>query len=103
MATGFGFDRDAVLDAARQLTRVRSDLESTGQRSPRLTPTGSSDVDAALQDFTTAATRHQTALLAAVAAAAARLDGVVAGHARLDSALGSQLPTNQPSKGKTHE
>ncbi|MCF0092891.1 hypothetical protein AB0B39_10445 [Micromonospora sp. NPDC049114] len=103
MATGFGFDRDAVVDAARQLTHVRSDLESTGQQTPRLAATGSRDVDVALTDFTTAATRHRAGLLAAVAAAAARLDGVVAGHAQLDSALGSQLPTNQPSKGKTHE
>ncbi|MCX5065610.1 hypothetical protein OOJ91_06910 [Micromonospora lupini] len=103
MATGFGFDRDRVVDAARQLTHVRSDLESAGQRTPRLAPTGSSEIDAALQQFSTAATRHQTGLLAAVTAAAARLDGVVAGHAQLDSSLGSQLPTNKPSKGKTHE
>ncbi|MGC4879181.1 hypothetical protein ACLQ26_23350 [Micromonospora sp. DT43] len=103
MATGFGFDRDAVVEAARQLTNVRSELESSGQQTSRLAPTGSNEVDVALQDFTTAATRHQTSLVAAVAAATARLDGVVAGHAQLDSSLGSQLPTNQPSKGKTHE
>ncbi|MGV9213970.1 hypothetical protein ACTFTM_19110 [Micromonospora sp. RB23] len=103
MATGFGFDRNAVVDAARQLTQVRSELESTGQQIPRLAPTGSPDVDVALREFTTTATRHESGLMTAVAATATRLDGVVTGHAQLDNSLGSRLPTDQPAKEKTHE
>ncbi|MFG1654493.1 hypothetical protein ACGFIE_31630 [Micromonospora sp. NPDC049275] len=103
MATGFGFNRDAVVSAARQLTDIRSDLEFVGQRAPRPTPTGSSDVDLALQEFTTSAIQHQRGLTAAVAGVADRLNRVVAGHAQVDDSLGRQLPTHQPSKGKNHE
>ncbi|MEU8220391.1 hypothetical protein AB0C47_32010 [Micromonospora taraxaci] len=103
MATGFGFDRDAVLQAAQQLTGVRSDLESARQQARPVTATGSNDVDQALNEFTKAAIQHQAGLTAAVGAAAARLHGVVTGHAELDSSLSGQLSTNQPSKGRSDE
>ncbi|MFG1914790.1 hypothetical protein [Micromonospora sp. NPDC048898] len=103
MATGFGFDRDAVLQAVRQLTDVRSGLESARQQTGQLPKTGSYDIDLALDEFTEAAIEHQTDLLAAVAAVADRLDGVVTGHAQLDSALANELPTNQHAKGKRDE
>ncbi|MEU8327433.1 hypothetical protein [Micromonospora sp. NPDC048839] len=103
MATGFGFDRDAVLQAVQQLTGVRSGLESTRQQTGQQTTTGSRDVDLALHDLTKAAIQHETGLVAAVTAVADRLDGVVTGHAQLDSALGSRLSTNQQAKGKIDE
>ncbi|MFF0151640.1 hypothetical protein [Micromonospora sp. NPDC005203] len=103
MATGFGFDREAVLQAVQQLTAVRSGLEATRQQARQLSATGSRDVDLALHDFTNAAIQHQTGLVAAVTAAADRLDDVVNGHDQLDSALGSRLSTNQQAKGHINE
>ncbi|MEU7588690.1 hypothetical protein AB0A95_20635 [Micromonospora sp. NPDC049230] len=94
MATGFGFDRDAVLQAVQQLTGVRSELESARQQAGQLSASGSRDVDLALRDFTQAAIQHQTTLVAAVAAVAGRLDDVVTGHAELDSALANERPTH---------
>lgn len=103
MATGFGFNRNAVVSAARQLTDIRSDLEVVGQQTPRPSPTGSIDVDEALQEFTKSAIQHQHGLTAAVAAAVDRLNRVVADHAQVDNSLGRQLPTQQPLKGESHE
>ncbi|MFG1836822.1 hypothetical protein ACGFH8_00150 [Micromonospora sp. NPDC049175] len=99
MATGFGFDRDAVLQAVRQLTDVRSELESARRQTGQLPKTGSHDVDQALYEFTKATVHHQTRLAAAVAAAADGLNDVVTGHAQLDSALANELSTNQQAKG----
>ncbi|WP_410817061.1 hypothetical protein [Micromonospora sp. 050-3] len=103
MATGFGFDRDAVLAAAAALRSLTSELEASRRQTGSSSTTGSENVDQALHGFTEAAARHQGGLAASVGAAASLLDDVVVSHAQLDSSLGDQLASNQPSKGKSDE
>ncbi|MET8912508.1 hypothetical protein [Micromonospora sp. NPDC004551] len=96
MADRFVFDPEGAARLAQRVKAARSDASHRPATSAG--PSGTPEIDAAMQEFTRAATVVHTALSGSLERLELWLDAVAAGQLSLDERLGASLPADHTTR-----